>query len=117
MKPNYDASDTVIWGISPDKVAKQSKFAMKFDLPYSLLADTEHEVAEAYGVWIEKSMYGREYMGTARVTYIIDEKGIISEVIEKVDTKNHTDQILGNSVVKTTQTKSVKKVTKNVVKK
>jgi peroxiredoxin Q/BCP len=63
-------------------------------LPFDLLADTEQTVANAYGVWVEKSMYGRKYMGMARTTFIIDENGIITDIIEKVDTKAHTKQIL-----------------------
>ena len=62
-------------------------------MQFSLLADTDHALVEAYGVWVEKSMYGKTYMGTARTTFIINEEGIISDVIEKVDTKNHTSQI------------------------
>jgi peroxiredoxin Q/BCP len=62
-----------------------------------LLADIDHTIVEAYGVWVEKSMYGKTYMGTARTTFVIDEKGIISEIIQKVDTKNHTDQILSKT--------------------
>lgn len=58
-----------------------------------MLADTDHTIVESYGVWVEKSMYGKTYMGTARTTFIINEEGIISDVIEKVDTKNHTSQI------------------------
>jgi peroxiredoxin Q/BCP len=57
------------------------------------LSDPEHEIAEAFGVWVEKSMYGKQYMGVARTTFIIDEKGIITDIIEKVDTKNHSSQI------------------------
>ena len=120
LRDNYKSLQKAgyeVLGISSDDEKMHRKFIDKEKLPFRLLADTDKSVHHAFGTWIEKSMYGRKYMGTARVTYIIDEKGIISEVIEKVDTKNHADQILGNSVVKTTQTKSVKKVTKNVVKK
>jgi len=63
-------------------------------LPFSLIADTDHAVAEAYGVWVEKSMYGRKYMGIARTTFLIDENGVITDIIEKVNTKAHTAQIL-----------------------
>ena len=73
------------------------KFIAKEKLPFRLLADTDKSVHEKYGTWIEKSMYGRKYMGTARVTFVIDENGIIAEVIGKVDTKNHTAQILGTA--------------------
>lgn len=83
-----------ILGVSPDDVKKHKKFIEKYDLPFDLLADTEQTVANAYGVWVEKSMYGRTYMGIARTTFIIDEQGNIESVIEKVDTKNHSEQIL-----------------------
>ena len=95
----------------------------KEKLPFSLLADTDKSVHAKYGTWIEKSMYGRKYMGTARVTYIINEAGVISEVIEKVDTKNHAGQILGGGTgtypkTKTATRKPVKKVAlKKVVEK
>ncbi len=83
-----------ILGVSPDTEAKHAKFIAKYELPFDLLADTDNSIALAYGVWVEKSMYGRKYMGIARTTFIIDEKGKIEQVIEKVDTKNHTAQIL-----------------------
>lgn len=83
-----------ILGVSPDSPAKHTKFIAKYELPFDLLADTEHSVAEAYGVWVEKSMYGKKYMGIARTTFIINEEGIIEDIIEKVDTKAHTAQIL-----------------------
>lgn len=83
-----------ILGVSPDDEKSHIKFIKKFDLPFSLLADTDHSIAESYGVWVEKSMYGRKYMGVARTTFIIDEKGMIAEIIEKVDTAAHTAQIL-----------------------
>src|SRR5882762_8695492 len=79
-----------VLGVSSDDEKMHRKFIEKEKLPFRLLADTDLSVHNKYGTWIEKSMYGRKYMGTARVTYIIDEKGIISEVIEKVDTKDHT---------------------------
>ena len=84
----------VVLGVSPDDAKKHQKFIAKFELPFDLLADTDQAVANAYGVWVEKSMYGRKYMGIARTTFIIDENGIISDIIEKVDTKAHTKQIL-----------------------
>jgi peroxiredoxin Q/BCP len=84
----------VVLGVSPDDAKKHQKFIAKFELPFDLLADTDQSVANAYGVWVEKSMYGRKYMGIARTTFIIDENGIISDIIEKVDTKAHTKQIL-----------------------
>lgn len=84
-----------ILGVSPDNEKSHTKFITKFELPFSLLADTEKATSEAYGVWIEKSMYGRKYMGVNRVTFIIDENGNIERIIDKVDTKDHTAQILG----------------------
>ncbi len=85
----------VILGISSDDEKSHQKFIDKFDLPFSLLADVDKKIHEQYGTWIEKSMYGRKYMGTARYTFVIAENGIIAEVIEKVKTKDHTAQILG----------------------
>lgn len=86
----------VVLGISSNDEKSHKKFIAKEKLPFSLLADTDKSVHEKYGTWGEKSLYGRKYMGTLRVTFIIDEKGIIREVIEKVDTKNHASQILGS---------------------
>lgn len=83
----------VVIGVSTDSDAAHTKFKKKYNLQFSLVADTDHSLVEAYGVWVEKSMYGKTYMGTARTTFIINEEGIISDVIEKVDTKNHTSQI------------------------
>ncbi len=82
-----------VLGVSPDEPKKHIKFINKYNLPFSLLADTDQAVCNAYGVWVEKSMYGRKYMGVARTTFIIDENGILTEIIEKVDTKNHASQI------------------------
>ncbi|MCX6176622.1 MAG: thioredoxin-dependent thiol peroxidase [Bacteroidetes bacterium] len=81
-------------GVSPDTEAKHQKFIDKYNLPFDLLADTDNAVALAYGVWVEKSMYGRKYMGIARTTFVIDEQGNLAEIIEKVDTKNHATQII-----------------------
>lgn len=81
-------------GVSPDNEKSHQKFIDKFDLPFDLLVDSDHAVSEAFGVWVEKNMYGRKYMGIARTTFVIDEKGIISEIINKVKTDNHTNQIL-----------------------
>ncbi len=90
------AQGYAILGVSPDNESKHQKFIAKFELPFDLLADTDHAVAEAYGVWVEKSMYGRQYMGIARTTFVIDEQGMIAEVIEKVNTKEHGPQLLGS---------------------
>lgn len=87
-----------VLGISTDDEKMHRKFIAKENLPFRLLADTDKSVHEKYGTWIEKSMYGRKYMGTARVTFVINENGIIAEVIGKVDTKNHAAQILGTTI-------------------
>jgi len=106
-----------VLGISTDTEKLHKKFIEKEKLPFRLLADTDKSVHEKFGAWVEKSMYGRKYMGTARITYLIDEKGIITEVIEKVDTKNHADQILGTSVKQpAVKSKPTKKATKPVAK-
>lgn len=81
-------------GVSPDSVESHQKFRDKFDLRFDLIADTEKEILQAYGAWGEKSMYGKKYMGVLRTTFIIDEKGVIEEIFEKVKTKEHTEQIL-----------------------
>jgi len=83
-----------VLGVSPDTAKKHQKFIEKYNLNFDLLADVEKETIQAYGVWVEKSMYGKSYMGVARTTFIIDEKGIILDVIEKVNTKEHTAQII-----------------------
>jgi peroxiredoxin Q/BCP len=85
-----------IVGVSPDNEKKHQKFIAKYELPFDLLADTDNKIATDYGVWVEKSMYGRKYMGIARTTFVIDEKGHISEIIDKVDTARHANQILGS---------------------
>jgi peroxiredoxin Q/BCP len=97
LRDNYDAllkQGYAIVGVSPDNEKKHQKFIAKYELPFDLLADTDNAIALAYGVWVEKSMYGRKYMGIARTTFIIDEAGMISEVIDKVDTAKHASQIL-----------------------
>lgn len=81
-------------GISADSEKSHKKFIEREKLPFMLLADTDKKLHDAFGTWVEKSMYGRKYMGTARITFIINEKGIIEEVIEKVNTKEHASQIL-----------------------
>src|SRR5437879_964758 len=86
-----------VLGVSTDDEKMHRKFIEKEKLPFRLLADTDKSVHNKYGTWIEKSMYGRKYMGTARITFII-ESGKIVDIIGKVDTKNHAAQILGNSI-------------------
>ena len=83
----------IVIGVSADSNKAHFKFKQKYNLNFSLLSDPEHLILNAYGVWVEKSMYGKSYMGIARTTFIIDEKGYILNIIEKVDTKNHTSQI------------------------
>lgn len=97
LRDNYESllkAGYVVLGVSSDDEKSHKKFIEKQSLPFPLLADTDLKVHEAYGTWVEKSMYGRQYMGTARTTFVIDEQGIITEIISKVDTKNHTAQIL-----------------------
>ena len=81
-------------GVSTDDSKSHKKFETKYSLPFPLIADEDKSINEAYGVWIEKNMYGKKYMGTARTTFIIDADGIISKIIEKVDTKNASQQVL-----------------------
>lgn len=97
LRDNYEALQKAgyeVLGISSDSEKSHVKFIEKQSLPFSLIADPDKVVHEAYGTWVEKSMYGRKYMGTARTTFVIDEKGTIAEIIEKVKTKDHTAQIL-----------------------
>jgi len=98
LRDNYDAllkAGYQVYGVSPDKAAKHQKFIAKYDLPFDLLVDEDHSLAEAFGVWGLKKMYGREYMGINRTTFVIDEEGTITEVIAKVKAKEHSTQILG----------------------
>ncbi|RYU78173.1 thioredoxin-dependent thiol peroxidase [Hymenobacter persicinus] len=88
------AGNVQVIGVSVDGEKSHKKFVMKYELPFPLLVDTEKKIVEAYGVWQEKSMYGRKYMGTMRTTFLIDENGLIEKIIEKVDTKNHAAQLL-----------------------
>ncbi len=80
-------------GVSPDGITSHQKFIAKYNLAFTLIADTEHSILEAYNAWGLKKNYGREYMGVIRTTYIIDEEGKISKIIKKVNTKDHTNQI------------------------
>ena len=97
LRDNYKAlqkAGYVVLGVSTDDEKSHQKFIDKFELPFPLLADTNKELHEKYGTWVEESMYGKKYMGTARVTFVIDEHGKIEEIIEKVKTADHTAQIL-----------------------
>ncbi len=80
-------------GVSTDSEQSHQKFIAKYELPFTLLADEERKIVEAYGVWTEKNMYGRKFMGTARTTFVIDEQGVIMHIIKKVDNKNATQQV------------------------
>lgn len=91
--PALKAKGFQVVGVSIDSNASHTKFKSKFNLAFPLLSDPDHQIAEAFGVWVEKSMYGKQYMGVARTTFVIDEQGIIIDIIEKVDTKNHSSQI------------------------
>jgi peroxiredoxin Q/BCP len=91
--PRFKGTKAVILGISPDSVASHVKFKNKFDLPFTLLADSDHKVAEKYGVWQKKSMYGRTYMGIARTTFVIDKDGKVAKVFEKVKPKGHAEEV------------------------
>lgn len=91
--PNFKKTKAVIIGISPDSVESHKKFVEKYDLPFILLSDEDKKVCEKYGVWKEKSMYGRKYMGVERTTLLIDEKGIIKKIYSKVKVKGHVEQI------------------------
>ena len=80
--------------MSPDSPKSHTKFKQKYNLPYTLMADENHAIAEAYGVWGEKMNYGRKYMGVLRTTYIIDPDGRVAQVFEKVKPENHAEQVM-----------------------
>lgn len=84
----------VVLGISPDEVKKHKKFEDKYELPFTLVADPTHSIIDKYGVWGEKNLYGRRYMGLHRTTFLIDEKGIIQKIFLKPKSKQHTEEIL-----------------------
>ena len=97
LRDNYEAMAAKgynVIGVSKDSAVSHKKFAEKYQLPFTLLADTSTEMIQAFGAWGEKSLYGRKYMGILRETFIFDENGILVEIIDKVDTKNHAAQIL-----------------------
>jgi thioredoxin-dependent peroxiredoxin len=96
LRDNYDpllAQGFAIIGVSPDSEKSHKGFAAKYSLPFPLIADTSKKILNDYGVWGEKKLYGKSYMGVLRTTFIIDKKGIIEKIIEKVDTAGHTEQI------------------------
>ena len=90
----FTRANTVIVGVSPDPSQAQAKFKSKFDLPFTLLADTDHKAAEDYGVWKEKNMYGRKYMGVDRTTFVIDPEGKIKKIFPKVKVDGHAQEVL-----------------------
>lgn len=97
LRDNYallKKSGFSVIGISPDSITKHKKFESKFDLPFTLIADTEHVIINAYGVWGEKQMYGRTYMGLHRTTFVIDEKGIVKKIFLKPKSKQHAEEII-----------------------
>jgi peroxiredoxin Q/BCP len=93
-RPDYDAAGAVVLGVSPDPVKKVAKFDEKYGLGFPLLADEDHKVADAYGVWVEKSMYGRKYMGNERTTFVITPEGTIKDILHKVKPAEHDQLVL-----------------------
>lgn len=97
LRDNYQAlvaKGYNVVGVSKDSATSHRKFIDKYSLPFTLLADTATDMIQSFGAWGEKTMYGRKYMGTMRRTYIFDEQGVLTQIIENVDTKNHAAQIL-----------------------
>ena len=91
---NIEAQGTIVLGVSPDKISSHEKFIKKFNLPFILLSDEDHKMSTSYGVWVEKSMYGRKYMGIERTTFVIDKAGKIVKVFEKVKPQGHNEEVL-----------------------
>lgn len=94
LTPKFTKKDAVIVGISPDKTEAQQKFAEKYGLPYSFVPDTDHAIAETYGVWKEKKNYGKTYMGIERTTFVIDPSGKIQKIYPKVKVAGHAEKVL-----------------------
>jgi peroxiredoxin Q/BCP len=90
----FEGLNAVILGVSPDSVTSHGKFISKFKLPFILLADENKKMCQDYGVWVEKSMYGKKYMGVARTTFIVDKNGIIAKIFEKVKPEGHHQEII-----------------------
>jgi peroxiredoxin Q/BCP len=95
-RPDYEKADAVVLGVSPDAVKAVGKFDQKFGLGFPLLADEDHKVADQYGVWVQKSMYGRTYMGNERTTFVIAPDGTIKDVFRKVKPAEHDEVVLGS---------------------
>ena len=93
----FKKKKAVLLGVSPDSVKSHEKFKTKFELPFPLIADEDHSIAEKYGVWKEKSMYGRKYMGIERSTFVIDKDGKLAEIYNKVKVKGHVEDVLGKT--------------------
>ena len=89
--PSFEGA--VVFGVSPDTSAKHKKFEQKFNLNFTLLADIDHSLSESYGVWVEKSMYGKKYMGVERSTFLIDENGVLVKIWEKVKPETHVAEV------------------------
>lgn len=97
LRDNYSLlkkNEFVILGVSPDDEKKHKKFEAKYDLPFTLIADPQHAIIDKYGVWGEKKLYGREYMGIHRTTFLIDEKGIIRKIFLRPKNKQHAEEII-----------------------
>jgi peroxiredoxin Q/BCP len=94
MQPDFSGAEAVIIGLSKDSVASHDKFKKKYELPFMLAADTEGAACEAYGVWVEKSMYGKKYMGIERATFLIDRDGKIAKIWRKVKVPGHGADVL-----------------------
>lgn len=91
-----EKTDTIVLGISPDNVASHNQFISKFNLPFILLSDEEKKTCQDYGVWVEKNMYGRKYMGVARTTFIINKEGKIVKIFDKVKPEGHDQEVLAS---------------------
>ncbi len=91
---DYEKAGVKVIGVSPDDIGSHDRFACKYELPFTLLADTEKKVCEAFGVWKEKSMYGKKYMGVERTTFLIDAEGVVRQVFPKVKVEGHSSAIL-----------------------
>lgn len=89
----FQVADAVLVGVSPDKEATQSKFRSKFNLPFQLLADTDHVVADAFGVWGEKTFMGKTYMGVSRSTFVLGRDGTVAHVFSKVKPEGHAEEV------------------------